>query len=192
MTAATGFLSLPRLAGHHQLRELAHQYGGEERLGHALKIDHELMSKWLSGQIDPPYYLLVAAWFASPLGFQQAFSESHWANQENTILKNAARRETAALKTAIRDLARSTRAKKIKATLLYLSSSPDDERELDAVVAFPSHQPSPAAPPERDVTPLQIQQRTPAHGRPGWQRPKATHQPEKASNTHPERRKSTH
>ena len=43
-------------------------------------------------------YLLVAQWFMSTWGRAQAFSESHWAHQENSMLKNEARREAQQLR----------------------------------------------------------------------------------------------
>ena len=93
-------LRLPKIdAGH--FRSLTEDYGGPEFVARDLKIEYELFSRWYKGELEPPYHLLVAMWFMSTWGINQAFSESHWAHQENSMLKNEARRETQQLRTVL-------------------------------------------------------------------------------------------
>lgn len=83
-------MSMPRLQGSNQLRELVHAYGGADRMAVDLKISRELLDRWCAMDGNPPYHFLIAAYFIGPYGMSHAFSESHWAHQYNSFLKNEA------------------------------------------------------------------------------------------------------
>lgn len=83
-------LSLPKLGGSNQLRELVHAYGGAARMVEDLKVSRELLDRWCADDGNPPYHFLIAAYFIGPYGMSHAFAESHWTHQYNSFLKNQA------------------------------------------------------------------------------------------------------
>lgn len=79
--------SFPQLAGVDQFRELVHAFGGAELVCKELRIAPELLAAYLSGELDPPYTLMLAVYWHSPFGKSQGFSESHWAHTYNYRLR---------------------------------------------------------------------------------------------------------
>lgn len=75
--------SMPTLSGHEQLQDLVRAYGGSQRVINDFRIAPELLRAYLAGVMEPPFTLLLAVYWQSPYGFEQAFSETHWANQAN-------------------------------------------------------------------------------------------------------------
>jgi hypothetical protein len=82
--------SLPRLGGAEQLRELVDDYGGLAQVARDLRIGDDLLNRYLCGQLEVPYSLLVALWWQTSYGFRQGFSESSWTHNYNTFLKRQA------------------------------------------------------------------------------------------------------
>ena len=68
---------LPQVHAAH-FRDLTEDYGGREFVARDLKIEYPQYDSWYRGEIEPPYYLLVALYFMSTWGRSQAFSESHF------------------------------------------------------------------------------------------------------------------
>jgi hypothetical protein len=93
--------SLPTLAGHEMLRELVSDYGGIDRTSKDLKIAADLLNRYLSGQLEPPYTLLLALYWQSCYGFKQAFAESHWTHQYNTFRRHEAEAKVAHLERVV-------------------------------------------------------------------------------------------
>lgn len=79
--------SFPTLAGVDQFRELVHVFGGAELVCKQLRIAPELLAAYMSGELEPPYSLMLAVYWHSPFGFSQAFSESHWTHAHNFRLR---------------------------------------------------------------------------------------------------------
>jgi hypothetical protein len=77
--------SRPVLGGLDDCRNLVSSYGGIHRVSEDFKISPDLLNRYLSGQIDPPYTFLLALYWQSNYGFQQAFAESHWSHQYNSF-----------------------------------------------------------------------------------------------------------
>lgn len=95
-------MSIPKLQGPNQLRELVHAYGGPERMVEDLKISRELLDRWCADDGNPPFHFLVAAYFIGPYGMSHAFSESHWTHQYNSFLKNRALDQVKMLENVVR------------------------------------------------------------------------------------------
>ena len=75
--------SFPKLGGARDCRNLVEDYGGIDQVCKAFKVTPDLVNRYLSGQIEPPYTFLLALYWQSRYGFDQAFSESHWSHQYN-------------------------------------------------------------------------------------------------------------
>lgn len=103
--AQRGLLSLPRLAGNRQLHELVSSYGGPLLVAKDLKVSTDLLSRWISGEIEVPYHFLLAVYWQSNYGFQQAFSESHGTHMENWRAREKAEHMCAQLETVVKQAA---------------------------------------------------------------------------------------
>lgn len=89
--------SLPKLGGVEHCKELVSDYGGVHRVADDLKVAPELVTRYITGQIDPPYVFLVALWWQTNHGFRQAFAESHWTHQYNSFRKAEAEEKVRSL-----------------------------------------------------------------------------------------------
>lgn len=75
--------SFPTLGGVRDCRNLVDDFGGIDLVCKAFKVTPDLVNRYLSGQLEPPYTFLLALYWQSRYGFDQAFSESHWSHQYN-------------------------------------------------------------------------------------------------------------
>lgn len=101
---ARAAFSMPRLSGHHQLRELVHQYGGRERVTADFHIAQQALDAYLAGVMEPPLSLLLALYWQGPMGFGQAFSETHFANLANVARARAAEAKLDQYRTVVHQL----------------------------------------------------------------------------------------
>lgn len=76
--------------------------GGPEHAAKALKISDDLMSRWMSGELDPPFATKVALYWQGKYGHSTAFTESHWAHSYNVFLMNEARARVDVLEKALK------------------------------------------------------------------------------------------
>lgn len=83
-------LSLPNIGGSEQLSDLVSDYGGIARVAQDFKVEAALLARYTSGQLAPPYSLLVALWWHTSYGFKQAFAEAHWTHQYNSFRRKEA------------------------------------------------------------------------------------------------------
>lgn len=75
--------SFPNLGGARDCRNLVEDFGGIDRVCKQFKVAPDLLNRYLSGQLEPPYTFLLALYWQSRYGFDQAFAESHWSHQYN-------------------------------------------------------------------------------------------------------------
>ena len=94
-------LSLPTGLGPEALDHLVALYGGMERACKDLRISRALMQRYLAGTTEPPFTLLLAIYWQGPVGFGQAFEESHWTHQHNAHLKRQAEERLTRVLTAL-------------------------------------------------------------------------------------------
>lgn len=77
--------SMPKLGGQSDCRRLVSDYGGLHRVCEDFKVTADLVNRYISGQLDPPYTFLLALYWQTANGFEQAFAESHWSHQYNSF-----------------------------------------------------------------------------------------------------------
>lgn len=77
--------SFPRIGGARDLRHLVEDFGGIDRVSKDFKISVDLLNRYISDQLEPPYTLLLALYWQSRIGFEQAFADSHWSHQYNSF-----------------------------------------------------------------------------------------------------------
>lgn len=75
--------SFPTLGGARDCRNLVEDFGGIDLVCKLFKVSSDLVNRYISGQIEPPYTFLLALYWQSRYGFDQAFAESHWTHQYN-------------------------------------------------------------------------------------------------------------
>lgn len=95
-----GMLSIPRL-DRAPTSYLVDALGGVEIAAQRTKTSVELIRLWTTGELDTPFTAKLALYWVGPFGFDQAFSESHWAHSYNTFLKHEARERVAKLEAFI-------------------------------------------------------------------------------------------
>lgn len=78
-----GAFSFPTLGGVRDCRNLVEDFGGIDLVCKSFKVTPDLVNRYLSGQLEPPYTFLLALYWQSRYGFDQAFAESHWTHQYN-------------------------------------------------------------------------------------------------------------
>lgn len=83
-------LSFPVLAGSQTFRTLVSSLGGVSYVSKQFKMSEDLVSSYLTGEIDPPYTVLLALYWHSYYGFSQAFSEAHWTHDYNSFKRRQA------------------------------------------------------------------------------------------------------
>lgn len=71
--------------------DLIDSMGGAAQAAKVIRVTQELIDLWQSGQVETPWTAMLALWWQSPYGFAQAFNESHWTHQYNSMLKREAR-----------------------------------------------------------------------------------------------------
>lgn len=65
------------------LAELIADCGGVESVAKRFELTPELVRLWLEGRVLSPKYFRIALWWQSWRGFDQGFSETHYANARN-------------------------------------------------------------------------------------------------------------
>ena len=93
--------SFPRLAGSDELCQLVTDYGGIAEVSKDFKIGADLLNRYMVGQLEPPYSLLLAIYWQSSYGFRQGFAESHWTHQYNTFTRQQAEAKVRYLETVV-------------------------------------------------------------------------------------------
>lgn len=83
-------LTFPVLAGAQQFRHLVSALGGVSFVSKKFKMNDELVNSYMTGEIDPPYTVLLALYWHSYHGFSQAFSEAHWTHDYNSFRRRQA------------------------------------------------------------------------------------------------------
>ena len=78
-----GAFSFPTLGGARDCRNLVEDFGGIDLVCKSFKVSSDLVNRYISGQLEPPYTFLLALYWQSRYGFDQAFAESHWTHQYN-------------------------------------------------------------------------------------------------------------
>lgn len=86
----TMFTLPSHLGGPESLDDLVRIYGGHDRVCRDLKISQELLHRYLRGEPDPPFTLLLALYWQTPDGFNQAFSETHQTHMFNFAMRRQA------------------------------------------------------------------------------------------------------
>lgn len=94
-------LSLPKLGGAEQLRQLVADYGGIDRVSHDFRLGSDLLNRYMVGQLEAPFSLLCALWWQTASGFRQAFAESHWSHQYNSFRRREAEAKVAHLEQVV-------------------------------------------------------------------------------------------
>lgn len=77
--------SFPKLGGSRDCKNLVDDFGGIDLVCKLFKVSPELVNRYLAGQIEPPYTFMLALYWQSRYGFDQAFSESHWSHNYNSF-----------------------------------------------------------------------------------------------------------
>lgn len=86
----TMFTIPSHLGGSACLDDLVRIYGGHDRVCRDLKLSQELLHRYLRGDTDPPFTLLLALYWQTPDGFNQAFSETHQTHMFNFAMRRQA------------------------------------------------------------------------------------------------------
>lgn len=97
--------TLPRIDGAELFDELVMAYGGPERVARDLKLSPDLVARWRRADPEPPYTMLLALWWQSPHGFNQAFSECHWTHLHNFNLRRQAEERNTLLEQTLQRVA---------------------------------------------------------------------------------------
>ena len=97
----TGLLPVPNVEGV-SAKILVEAMGGKAYAAQCLKVGEDLISLWMSGEVEAPFSAKVAMYWQSNYGFSLAFSESHWAHEYNCALKNEARARVEILEQAMK------------------------------------------------------------------------------------------
>lgn len=84
-------------------RRLVDVMGGLDRAEVVLRVAPDLLRRWYSGELEPPYSVLLACWWHGPDGFAQAFESSHWTHMLMCFLRNEARGRVELLERLIRE-----------------------------------------------------------------------------------------
>lgn len=82
-------------------RRLVDEIGGVHRAEVVLRASSEVVARWYSGELEPPFPVLLACWWHGPRGFDEAFRLSHWTHEYNSFLKNEARARVELLEAVI-------------------------------------------------------------------------------------------
>lgn len=90
-------LPLPKLEGSQQFRHLVHALGGVTYVSKQFRMAQELVSSYLTGEIEPPYTVLCALYWHSHYGFSEAFSAAHWTHDFNSFRRTQAEEKSAYL-----------------------------------------------------------------------------------------------
>lgn len=77
-------LKPPRIGGAAYLRDFIHDIGFE-RACKIIDVHPSTMRRWLREDPPPPQTALQALYWLTGWGFQDAFSDCHWAHQANTL-----------------------------------------------------------------------------------------------------------
>jgi len=98
---ARSAFSFPRLGGSEELCQLVTDYGGISEVSKDFKIGADLLNRYMVGQLEPPYSLLLAIYWQSSYGFRQGFAESHWTHQYNSFTRKQAEAKVRYLETVV-------------------------------------------------------------------------------------------
>lgn len=83
--------TMPVLGGaERELADLVRAYGGRQRVCNDFHIATELLDAYLRYEINPPYTLLLAIYWQSPLGFHHGFCESEPTHLHNFGMRRLA------------------------------------------------------------------------------------------------------
>jgi hypothetical protein len=66
-----------------RLADLVSDCGGVDLVAERFGLTTALLKLWVSGEVIAPKYFLIALWWQSYRGFDQAFAETHYANSRN-------------------------------------------------------------------------------------------------------------
>lgn len=78
------------MAGHQALAHLVREYGGAAVVAKDFRVTPQLLGRWLSGDLEAPFTFFLALWWQGPMGFRQAYSESHWTHDFVCFLRREA------------------------------------------------------------------------------------------------------
>lgn len=88
----TARLSLPKCGGGHlQFNRMVQDYGGFELVARDFHVAPELVQRWMAGISQVPRTAMLALWWHTNHGFDQAFRESHWTHAFMCFLRTQAR-----------------------------------------------------------------------------------------------------
>lgn len=94
-------LSRPKLGGAEQCRELVSALGGIHLVSTDFKIDPDLLNRYMTGQIEVPYTVLLAFYWQSDWGFKHAFEEAHWTHNYNSFRRAQAEEKVKSLERVV-------------------------------------------------------------------------------------------
>lgn len=94
-------LSRPKLGGAEHCRELVSALGGIHLVATDFKIDPDLLNRYMTGQIDVPYTVLLAFYWQSDWGFKHAFREAHWTHNYNSFRRAQAEEKVKSLERVV-------------------------------------------------------------------------------------------
>ena len=108
------------------LGHLVKDFGGVDVIATSLRIDPELVKRWISNEIEPPHVVRLCLFWLSSLGYKEAFDQAHWTHGFNVFLKNEARDRVELLEEWIKRAGMPLPPGRIMSTAEILLSGPDD------------------------------------------------------------------
>lgn len=85
--------TLPVIGGAEVFHDLVQDYGGPAMVSRDFKLSRDLIAKYSSGELNVPYVTMLALWWQSWRGFDQAFSETHNTHMHNFEMRRRAELE---------------------------------------------------------------------------------------------------
>lgn len=108
------------------MARMVREFGGDKLAAKTLRISTELLSKWQSGELEPPYTAMAALFWLSPAGLRAAFDQSHWTHSYNSFLKDEARARVAVLERAMQMAGMPLPPGRLTSSAEALLAGPDD------------------------------------------------------------------
>lgn len=119
-------LETPSYVDNLPLGHLVKDFGGRDVIAKSLRIDAELVDRWVSHEIEPPHVVRLCLFWLSSLGYKEAFDQAHWTHGFNVFLKNEARDRVELLEAWITQAGLPLPPGRIMTTAEILLSGPDD------------------------------------------------------------------
>lgn len=129
--------SFPKLGGARDCKNLVADFGGIDQVCKCFRVEPALLNRYITGQIEPPYTFLLALYWQSRYGFEQAFSEAHWTHNYNSFKLAESQEKVKQLELVLEHAVR---------LLEWRSDAVDVLRDAVAQASLPSSRVPPGAP----------------------------------------------